>query len=922
MKKKLQKLAALVLVLALACPLLTTAAWAAPAAPGKAEDVLAQADPYVDFSSDRSTWFFDLDGTGKAVFCDFFSPFDPFTKVETYDPLILFRLEEGYKVSGGEKDRALTMSLDELEKLYDPYFAYTFVPSGGSETDGTLYIRHTLYSKLEVDGFGARSTKLLYYKTVWDLTIPVKGGKAAAGSCTVTTYDPALGGRNLSDFTIDPETARTERTDFTLTSAVERRDGSWYVPANQLMALMGKDCFESEGYLHIQTKGLVDVTAEMALKDRLPLALEFVSGFKEESWEGLEIPAVEIPDASNPWHCGWAETFDKDYTWADYMDDVAGGRRDRGWLWRGFYLSSNDQYFDLNSKPVELTADRIVPYNLYVPHGYDKDETRLVYMLHGGTGNENTATYRLMIREENIREVDVLADEYNYIIVSPNGWTQNPMWRENQALNSFLAAGEMTMKDFPVDEDKVFLTGNSMGGKGVFEIAMRMPERFRAIAPTAAKIAEQAKVNGKNKNVCNLIESEVYSIAKNLADMPVMMAQGNVDTTTSYKVQIGSSVFEGMITNYVMPYLNDATYITVESGSHPHAYGAVLPAIFDFFETQLDPDKDNHSFELLSLPQEGGDTVYLDGTAYTLKVPAKVVDGTVMIALSQLEELYGEDFRSYYIENYNEDPAKMRRYYTVIHNNQVLNFMTAETANLGTDPLENMTLYRRNMERYLEDGRRMDAFKTNPEPLRKQPRFSAAPFEADGEVYVPAVEALTALSERAEILGHSVAEFSDAAFGSQYYEAAAYACANGLMNGTDDGVFSPKETATRGMLMTVLARMDGVDTASGSVWYEAGMNWAVANQLSDGSDPESAVTLEQLAAMVWRYAKSKDRASDASLALTVFDDGESVSEYAAEALSWACGEGLILGSDGKLSPQSPVTRAQMADVLMRFSRGF
>lgn len=305
----------------------------------------------------------------------------------------------------------------------------------------------------------------------------------------------------------------------------------------------------------------------------------------------------------------------------------------------------------------------------------------------------------------------------------------------------------MIAVEFPVAADKVFLTGNSMGGKGTFEIAMRMPEMFRAIAPTAAKIADQVRAGGESKIVCNLTESSVYSVEKNLADMPVMVVQGNEDTTTSFKVQVGGPTYDGMYPNHVMPYLNDATYIVVESGNHPQSYGAALPLIFDFFEKQLDPDADNHAFHCLYLSAENGDVVWLDETEYRLDVPAQTIDGTVMIAVSELQKLYGEDFRLYFMENYNADPANVRRYYTLIHANQTLNFMTAATANPATDA--DMTLYRRNMERYLEDGLRMSNFTKNPEPLAEQPHFSVAPFEADGEIFLPAVEALTAIGETA-----------------------------------------------------------------------------------------------------------------------------------------------------------------------------
>lgn len=75
------------------------------------------------------------------------------------------------------------------------------------------------------------------------------------------------------------------------------------------------------------------------------------------------------------------------------------------------------------------------------------------------------------------------------------------------------------------------------------------------------------------------------------------------------------------------------------------------------------------------------------------------------------------------------------------------------------------------------------------------------------------------------------------------------------MNGTGQG-FDPDGTVTRGTLMTILARMDGVDTAGGRTWYEKGMAWAVSAGVSDGANPEGVITREQAAVMLYRYAGS------------------------------------------------------------------
>ena len=113
----------------------------------------------------------------------------------------------------------------------------------------------------------------------------------------------------------------------------------------------------------------------------------------------------------------------------------------------------------------------------------------------------------------------------------------------------------------------------------------------------------------------------------------------------------------------------------------------------------------------------------------------------------------------------------------------------------------------------------------------------------------------------------------------------------------------------------LLARLDGVDTTGGNVWYETGMAWAVSAGISDGTDPDLPITREQLATMLWRYAgRPAGRAS-----LDRFPDAGTSSSYAEEALRWAVDGGVIHGmEDGTLTPQGTATRAQVATMLMRF----
>lgn len=150
-----------------------------------------------------------------------------------------------------------------------------------------------------------------------------------------------------------------------------------------------------------------------------------------------------------------------------------------------------------------------------------------------------------------------------------------------------------------------------------------------------------------------------------------------------------------------------------------------------------------------------------------------------------------------------------------------------------------------------------------------------------------------------------------------FYSDVKYAYETGLMTGTAADAFSPGAPVTRGMVMTILARREGIRTDRYTPWYAAGCEWAKANGISDGSNPEAPVTREQLAAMLYRYAALKGRDLTAGENLN-FTDASDVSAYALPALQWATGEKILTGSNGTLNPQAPATRAHLAAILHRY----
>lgn len=157
--------------------------------------------------------------------------------------------------------------------------------------------------------------------------------------------------------------------------------------------------------------------------------------------------------------------------------------------------------------------------------------------------------------------------------------------------------------------------------------------------------------------------------------------------------------------------------------------------------------------------------------------------------------------------------------------------------------------------------------------------------------------------------------YIDVASDAWYAEAVRYVSENGLMDGVGGGRFDPNATVTRAMVWTVLARMDGVNTAGGSTWYEKARTWAMETGVSDGTDPMGAITREQLAAMLYRY----DGSPAVSGTLNAYPDAAQVSDWAKDALVWATQVGLINGINGQLSPKTGATRAQLATMLMRLA---
>lgn len=175
--------------------------------------------------------------------------------------------------------------------------------------------------------------------------------------------------------------------------------------------------------------------------------------------------------------------------------------------------------------------------------------------------------------------------------------------------------------------------------------------------------------------------------------------------------------------------------------------------------------------------------------------------------------------------------------------------------------------------------------------------------------------------------------FEDITVGAWFYDSVKYVCENGMMVGTAEDKFSPDATTTRGMIVTILYRLEGEPDVSGTnvfndvaegKYYADAVKWAAKNEIVSGYGngkfgPEDAITREQMAAILYRYASYKGEDMTKTADLSKFTDSGKISGYAEAPLSWVNAEGLISGKGGGiLDPLGKATRAEVSAILHRF----
>jgi hypothetical protein len=174
--------------------------------------------------------------------------------------------------------------------------------------------------------------------------------------------------------------------------------------------------------------------------------------------------------------------------------------------------------------------------------------------------------------------------------------------------------------------------------------------------------------------------------------------------------------------------------------------------------------------------------------------------------------------------------------------------------------------------------------------------------------------------------------FTDVAEDSWYYNAVAYVYRNNLMSGTSSKIFDPNATTNRGMFVTVLWRLAGEPASEISIfkdvdngtWYSQAVSWAAGNSIVNGMSsslfaPDSSITREQMAVILYKYAEFKGYDVSTRGDITKFEDNEKISSWATDAIAWAVGSNIISGKGNEmLDPTGSATRAEIATILMKF----
>ena len=670
----------------LACCLLlgwTVTLFSAPIAAADLEPGSRAIPGYLDYSYDKNSVLFNLNERyQQTVFFDTFYPFDPSLRYNNAEALVRYQLEH----KPYSQDGVLMVALADLRKIYAPYFSYKVDP----DKQG-FAVEHHFFRKRIASGSGSRAPLVEYTKVVWQGSYSLASKAATASSATYAMTND----RSTIDRAAIAEPGRPAAV--ALDSPPAQRDGRIYVPLASFMKSLGKtitDDGASSGYLAVSHVGPTDVA------------------------DDLFNPRYQGEYPNTPITAGRVQT----------MNGLLSGAITKGNLWNAFYFGDLTVYsgkVDANGKDIDklVPVDRLLPYRLYIPKNYRADQpSRFSFVLHGSTGNENAPFERPNDHLKNqptplpgVVTVEDFADHYNYILLSPNGWTRNPRWGDGPGEQVMLYALDAVKKSYNIDAGKTFIFGNSAGGAGTMNFASRHASLFKAMAPTAP---------GTSKPLAADLKGPIL-------DMPALISCNTADITVFYAGPPTSSCQTWYQQN-VKDKLRQQTFVTVENGHHSYGPASVNQMTFDFFERVLDKTPASNVTAVRFAPGQALALVTRAGGTSKPQAISNVPvmrNGILTVVLDDLASIYGPaDFKVYDVYAYNRTPSDLVTVKTIIFNRVAVNIKVGE--------------------RFLRVGGMVHAGDTTdlkstvpPGDPAIDPRELSIPAQnVEGKVYVPVVE--------------------------------------------------------------------------------------------------------------------------------------------------------------------------------------
>lgn len=588
---------------------------------------------YLDYSYDKNSVLFNVSARHlQTVFMDTFYPFDPSLRYNNAEALVRYELDHKPFV----RDGVLMVALADVRKLYAPYFSYTIDHAARRFT-----VEHHFFRKRVAAGSGSRAPTVEYTKIAWRGDYALDGRDATVSSTThaTTTSRDAID-KSAAASSTPPAVAK-------LAAAPIQHRGRIYVPVASFMQSLGKsitDDTSGSGFLAVSHVGA------------------------HETGDDLFNPKYKGGFPNTPITPGRVKT----------MNGLLSGAIDRGNLWFAYYFGDVRVFTGRTDEAgrdihADMSVDRLLPYRLYVPKRYDpRVPSRFTFNLHGATGNENAPFERPNEHLRNLpptlpgaTSLEDFADHYNYIVLSPNGWTRGPIWGSGPGEQAMLHTLALVRQRYNIDPDRMFIFGNSAGGSGTMRFAMRHEGLFRAMAPTAP--------------------AGTKPFAKDLRgailDMPTLISCFAADVTVVY-VDTARNSCQPWYQEDVKPTLRNATVVTVENGHHSFGPASVYQMTFDFFERVLDKTPPRRVENVRIAAGRNTASVVLPGgsvSTVALSSAPVVREGKLLVALDDLARIYGPaDFRIYDVHAYNRQLSDLVSVKTVLYERQSVNIKPGE----------------------------------------------------------------------------------------------------------------------------------------------------------------------------------------------------------------------------------------------------